>query len=60
MADLKTYYVVAVSQKEAEAYCDRIGWTDRKAAERHLAEVKAPPTDPFYAAQYKIWEVRHA
>ncbi len=48
-------YVVAVSQKEAEMLVDAIGHVLRADAERHLAEVKAPPTDPSYARQYKIF-----
>jgi hypothetical protein len=51
-------YVVAVSEKEAKDIVEN-GYihVTRKAAEQHLKEVKAPPTDPYYAAQYKIWPV---
>ena len=48
-------YVVAVNMKEAEMLAVKIGHTSRAEAERHLAEVQAPPTDPFYARQYKIF-----
>jgi hypothetical protein len=53
-------YVVATSQKEALECLDfdvELGHKTKREAEEHLAEVKAPPTDPFYAAQYKIYEV---
>lgn len=50
-------YVVACSMKEAEILADEIGHVSRADAERHLAEVQAPPTDPFYARQYKIFLV---
>lgn len=50
-------YVVAVSMKEAEMLAGEIGHVSRAEAERHLAEVQAPPTDPCYARQYKIFVV---
>jgi len=53
-------YVVAVSQKEAEELADLIGWNDRRCAEEHLAAVKAPPTDPYYAAMYRVYGVESA
>lgn len=53
-------FVVAVSQKEAEELVCLIGHERRSDAERHLAEIKAPPTDPYYANQYKIWTVQRA
>ncbi len=52
-----TLYVVAVSQQEAEALANEIGHDTRAEAERHLAEVQAPPTHPFYARQYKVFQV---
>lgn len=56
----KTVYVVAVNQHEAEMLADEIGHRSRRDAEAHLALVKSPPTDPLYAAQYKIFAVRRA
>ena len=50
-------YVVAVDLKEAKALAGLIGHVSRADAERHLAEVQAPPTDPAYARQYKIFLV---
>lgn len=50
-------FVVAVSLKEAQLVANVIGHPKRADAEKHLREVKAPPTDPFYAQHYKIWEV---
>ena len=54
---VETLYVVAFSQDEADRLATTIGWCNRADAEAHLERVKAPPTDPFYAQQYKIWEV---
>lgn len=50
-------YVVATSQKEANDLADLIGWETRAQAEEHLREVQAPPTDPFYAQQYRVYVV---
>jgi hypothetical protein len=54
-------YVVAISQKEAsEIAKDRpdVCHETRVSAERHLKAVKAPPTDPYYANQYRIYKVK--
>jgi hypothetical protein len=51
-------YVVAVNRKEAEELADVIGWDTKREAEAHLKEVQAPPTDPYYAQQYRVYEVR--
>ena len=48
-------YVVAVNLQEAEMLVDEIGHATRAEAEQHLAEIKALPTDPAYAQQYKIY-----
>ncbi len=53
----RTLYVVAVSQKEANELAGRIGWPTRSEALEHLARVKAPPTDPYYAQQYGVFKV---
>ncbi len=50
-------YVVAVNQKEADDLASLIGWETRVQAGVHLAEVKAPPTDPYYANQYRVYTV---
>ncbi len=50
-------YVVATSQKEANELARDLGHISMRFAEEHLAEVKAPPTDPYYAAQYRIFTV---
>lgn len=52
-----TPYVVATSQKEANEVAAQIGHRDKSSAEQHLREVKAPPTDPFYAAHYRVYRV---
>ncbi len=52
-------YVVAVSQSEAVTMVETLdlGHATRAEAEQHLAEIQAPPTDPHYARQYKIFVV---
>lgn len=53
-------YVVAVSQREAnEIAQDRpdLIHTTKASAEDHLRVVKLPPTDPFYASQYRVYTV---
>lgn len=51
-------FVVAVSQKEADELGSAgYGYHQRVTAEGHLLRVRAAPTDPFYAQQYKIFEV---
>lgn len=53
-------YVVAVSQKEAfEIARDRpdVCHTKKSEAEAHLKKVQAPPTDSFYASQYRVYTV---
>ena len=54
-------YAIAISQKEADEIArDRpdLVHNNRAEAELHLQEVKAPPTDPYYANQYRIYKVR--
>jgi len=53
----KLLFVVATSPKEAEDLADMIGHDNRKDAEHHLAEVKAPPTDPHYGNKYRVYRV---
>lgn len=55
---MTTMYVVAASQSEADSIADDHGHFTESAAQHHLDLVLQPPTDPFYAAQYKIWKVR--
>ena len=50
-------YVVAVSKKEAAELAPMIGHNSRAGAEKHLAEVQAPPTDPSYAKMYRVFEL---
>lgn len=50
-------YVVAVNQKEADDVAWLIGLPIRKEAEAHLKQVQAPPTDPYYASQYRVYKV---
>ncbi len=50
-------YVVAISRKEAEDLAAENGWATKEDAEAHLAYVRSPPTDPFYATQYSVREV---
>lgn len=56
----KTGYVVAIRQKEADEIArdmPELVHSSMQSAAVHLAEVKAPPTDPFYANQYRIYPV---
>lgn len=48
-------YVVAWDQKEADKLVYKIGLDTLKEAEDRLRKVQAPPTDPDYAAKYKIY-----
>ncbi len=48
-------YVVAISQKEANDLASQIGHATRAEANRHLQEVQQPPTDSFYANQYRVY-----
>jgi hypothetical protein len=52
-------YVVAISQSEAVTLVETLdlGHATRAEAEQHLAEIQAPPTDPEYARQFKIFAV---
>lgn len=56
-------YIVAISKKEAAELArdrpDLVHLTKREA-NQHLADVKAPPTDPYYANQYKVYKVNVA
>ena len=54
----RAFYMPAISQAEADSLVQAgYGHTEREAAEKHLAEIKKPPTDPFYAAQYKLYSI---
>lgn len=49
---------MAINKKEAEEIArDRpdLIHTTKKEANEHLAEVKNPPTDPYYASQYRVY-----
>ncbi len=53
-------YVVAVSRKEADEIardCPELIHLKKTSANAHLAEVKAPPTDSYYASQYRVYWV---
>ncbi len=39
---------------------DIIGHDTKAEADRHLAEVKAPPTLPHYGNQYRVYAVKGA
>lgn len=52
-----TRYVVAINLQEALDIAGAFGHETREAAEEHLKEVKAPPTDSYYANQYRIYEI---
>ncbi len=60
-------YCVAVNSKEASEIVQedmkypedqRVSHTTLRAAHAHLREVQAPPTDPYYAAQYRVYTVK--
>lgn len=52
-------YVVAASRKEAEDIAGfGFGCESRVAAEAHLRECKAPPTDHFYGSKLSIYAVK--
>lgn len=53
-------HVVAVNQQEAEDLADLIGYDSRAHADLHLKQVQAPPTDEFYAKQYRVFTVARA
>jgi hypothetical protein len=56
----KTSYVVAISQKEADEIArDRPDLIHREKldAYKHLSRVTGAPTDPYYAAQYRVYTV---
>ena len=53
-----TRYVVAVNEEEAQELAALIGHRTRAEAEKHLKEVQAPPTDPYYARQYRVCAVK--
>ncbi len=57
MIETRTRYVVAVSEKEAKLLAPDFGWDDLGDAIDHLADVKSPPTDPYYASMYQVFEV---
>jgi hypothetical protein len=50
-------FVVAVSKKEADDLAAVGLQVTKDAALKILREIKKPPTDPFYAQQYRIYEV---
>lgn len=50
-------FVVAVSLAEAKELAPMIGHRSRSAANEHLREVQAPPTDSSYAKMYRVFEV---
>lgn len=54
---MKVLYVVAISHKEARELAGEIGHETKEAADEHLKRVKAPPTDPYYAVQYRVYKV---
>lgn len=54
-------YVVAISQKEADEIArDRpdVCHDSRDEALKHLTQVIAPPTDPYYANQYRLYKIQ--
>lgn len=50
-------YVVAINRKEAIELASVIGHKSLILAKQHLVEVKAPPTDFYYANQYRIYKI---
>lgn len=53
-------YIVAISQAEADELAkDRpdLIHQSKASADAHLVIVKAPPTDPYYASQYRVYKV---
>lgn len=57
IASPRVLYVVATNQHEADELADLIGHPRMDDAELHLIEVKGTPTDPYYAALYRIYRV---
>ncbi len=56
-----TGWVVAISKQEADDIArDRpeLVHLEVGEADEHLTEVIAPPTDPYYAAQYRVYAVK--
>lgn len=50
-------FVVATTTREAFVLAHEYGHDSLPEAEIHLAEVQSPPTDPYYAAQYRVYKV---
>lgn len=59
----RTGFIVATSEKEADEIAESrpdLIHKNLRSAQDHLAEVKAPPTDSYYASQYRVYVVRVA
>jgi hypothetical protein len=55
------HFVVAINQKEADDIardCPEVIHTSKVEAYKHLSRVKAAPTDPYYASQYRVYIVK--
>ncbi len=48
-------FVVAIGIDEAKMLAPDFGWDTEQEAKEHLALVKSPPTDIFYADKYQVW-----
>lgn len=58
MSQCKFKYVVATSIQEAQELVSELGFDNYKEADAKLHEIRMPPTDPFYAIQYRVFAIR--
>ena len=55
------WYMPAINRDEAMQLVKLgLGHRTKAEAERHLADIKKPPTDPFYGQQYKVYSLNLA
>lgn len=51
-------YMPAINQKESDELVSlNYGHKSYREAILHLWEIKQPPTDPYYASQYRVYKV---
>ena len=52
----RIFYFPAFSQEEADSLVQAgFGHDTREEAEKHLANIILPPTDPFYDSKYRVY-----
>ena len=63
MSKHRRMFIVATTAKEAQAIAEdaslwRVHYVSARQAHKHLADGKAPPTDPYYANMYRVYTVK--